>query len=161
MSKNISFIYDPTSRHLVVEYIGYKGTDFHDGQYFILFELPDDYPNSPPMISVLTESGRFHVKKYLSMSITQYHKESWYPMPLVFLIVAILSAFPDYSMMGIGHVSVRSEESVALIKELAVKSREYNKQHYLDLYESFDKIRRIKELGMDLQNYIDEKLKAI
>jgi len=162
LTENISILFDPTTGHLIAEYIGYKGTDFYNGQYFILFELPDDYPKSPPKISVLTESGRFYVKQHLSLSITHFHRELWYPMPLVFLIINMLSVFPDYSIYGIGHMSTFAETTtkITLIKELTSKTREYNERHYPILCESFKKIRELKDTGseVDIQKYIDEQM---
>lgn len=162
MSPNISVLFDAKTGHLMVEYIGYKGTDFHNGQYFILFELPEDYPLSPPKISVLTESGRFYVKRHLSLSISHYHNESWYPMPLTFLVVNMLSVFADYSITGIGHHPMYAETTtrIANIKELVDKTREYNERHYPDLCNKFKTITELKtsESDIDIQKYIDERM---
>jgi ubiquitin-protein ligase len=161
MYSNVSIIFDSTKGHLIVEYIGYKGTDFHNGQYFILIELPVDYPLSPPKISVLTKSGRFHVKTHLSMSISHYHKKSWYPMPLTFLVINIISAFSDYTIKGIGHIMKKQEELISDIKNLVAETKEYNEKHNMDFYSSFQQIQIIKETSCDadIMTYIDEKMK--
>lgn len=162
MNSNVSVIFDPIKGYLIVEYIGYKGTDFYTGQYFILIELPIDYPNSPPHISVLTESGRFKVKCHLSMSISQYHRETWYPMPLTFLIINIISAFPDYEMNGIGHIHKKIDDiNISIdIKNLVEKTREYNEIHNPIYFSAFKKIQEIKDTGSDviIMKYIDEMM---
>lgn len=137
--KNISFVYDHDSRDLYIEYIGYKGTDYYQGQYFIHLNLPDDYPLSPPKIRVLTESGRFYPGSYLSLSISHYHKESWIPLNLEFLVLNVISAFTD-ELGGIGHIRASSDER----KSYAEKSRRYNEVHYPELCEKFDLINKEK-----------------
>lgn len=146
MASNVSVLFDHTNGHLIVEYIGYKGTDFLNGQYFIKFELPQNYPDSPPKISVMTESGRFRENTHLSLSISHYHRESWYPMSLVFLVINMLSAFPDKTINGIGHMR---DYTSSTIKELAEKSRSYNELHYPELCKSFKNINELKLSGSD------------
>lgn len=140
-SKNISFIYDVEKRDLFVEYIGYKGTDYHAGQYFIHVNLPTDYPESPPKIRILTESGRFYPGCYLSLSISHYHKESWVPTTLEFLVVNIISAFTD-DLHGIGHIITTSEER----KHFAQESRHYNETHYPELSAKFNLTAKEKHI---------------
>src|SRR5690606_3885656 len=98
---------------------------------------------SPPKISVLTDSGRFSVKTCLSMSVSHYHRESWYIMPLSFLLISVTSAFPDYNMTGIGHYRANKDD----VKERALKSREYNQQHYPELCQKFERIDKLKKTG--------------
>lgn len=156
-SQNLSFHFDYETFTLFVEYIGYKDTEFNDGQYFIKFCIPCEYPLSPPTISVLTKSGRFIPNQALSMSISSYHKESWVPMSFEFLIMATISAFTDNTVRGIGHLSPTLEE----IKQCAQNSREYNKLYYPNLYEIFDhysqeKRNLVNKTEKDRQEYISK-----
>ena len=162
MSDNLTIHFDSTKGNLYVEYIGYKGTDFHNGQYFILFVLPSNYPDSPPKISVLTESGRFYPKIYLSLSISDYHSEIWQKIPLTFLIVSMISAFPDYDMIGVGHINIHRAGTTAIVKKLVEKTRDYNKQHNFELYEIFSKINELKMNGTkeEIDKYIDDMINS-
>lgn len=148
-SKNISFYYKQNT--LYVEYIGYKETPYYLGQYFIEFVLPNTYPNDPPSISVLTESGRFIPGKKLSLSISSYHPGTWYPQSLEMLIVNFIASFTDH-LYGIGHMNKTDEEK----KQYALQSREYNSLHYPELCKEFEIIHHHKDLIDGLSN--DEKI---
>jgi ubiquitin-protein ligase len=157
MSDNISVYFDSTNGHLYVEYIGYKDTDFHNGQYFILFSLPHNYPQSPPDISILTESGRFYVNQSLSLSITRYHEERWIPISFITLIVSMISVFPEYDMIGIGHIRRYEDNPGLVIRQIATNTRDYNERHNQEMYEIFNKINKLKMTGTvsEINSYID------
>jgi ubiquitin-protein ligase len=155
-SKNISFYYpNNETNDLYVEYIGYKGTPYHNGQYFIQYTLPKTYPNAPPSIRVLTESGRFQPDHILSLTISSYHPETWYTQSLEMVIINFISAFTDKDMRGVGHISSPDED---LIK-YASQSREYNMIHYPDLCKEFGIIHQHKEAISTMTK--DEKLAYI
>jgi hypothetical protein len=110
------------------------------------------------------------VKKHLSLSITQYHRELWYPMPLTFLIISMLSVFPDYSIIGIGHMTNMAHmyerekpDICSKIKVLTEKTREYNEKFYPGLCSIFKEIRVLKEFNTDtdIQKYIDDMMSVI
>lgn len=146
LKSNITAHFDPINYVLYVEFLGYAGTNFENGQYFISFSLPYDYPHSPPGIQILTESGRFHVNTFLSMSISHFHSESWYVMSLEFLVIALTSSFTDFDMCGIGHANTSPE----IQKNCAKESRSYNLEMNSDLANIFDSINKIK-----LSNNVD------
>lgn len=132
---NIRIAYSTSNNILFVEYIGHSDSEYKDGQYFMILKLPNDYPNSPPILRFLTESGRFRINSAISMSITEVHRESWYPMSLYSLITAIISAFQDKHVFGMGHI----EEPKEVRLQLAEKSREFNKKHNPEVYNLFEK----------------------
>ena len=58
---------------------GIEGTPYEGGIFHGYFEIPIDYPMSPPNIYFLNESGRYQTNTKICMSITSYHKEEWSP----------------------------------------------------------------------------------
>lgn len=163
MSSNYSVYYDHVNRYLYIEYTGYSGTDFHNGQYFIKLEFSSNYLRSPPKISVLTENGKFYVDEHLSLSITSYHPESWTPMiTLTALIINISSAFTEYDLYGIGHISLSTDKEnyINNIKELAKNSCLYNEERNQKLFEIFNNIRYLKASGSedDIAKYITKSI---
>lgn len=155
-SKYISFCYDKTKRDLYVQFNGYKKTDYENGQYLIHINLPENYPARPPMIRVLSESGRFMPGCWLSLTISHYHPEHWVPLSLEHLVVNVISAFTD-NLAGIGHMKSSVEDK----KIFAQNSREYNKKHYPQLTEMFNRIdkdkQQMNEMSKDqLNNYVEE-----
>lgn len=163
MSSNYSVYYDHVNRCLYIEYIGYSGTDFHNGQYFMKLEFLPSYLRSPPKISVLTKNGKFAPNTCLSLSISSYHPESWVPkITLTALIINISSAFAEYDMHGVGHISYHTdkEKYINNIKELAKNSHQYNEQHNQKLVEIFNNARHLKASGSedDIARYIMNQL---
>lgn len=142
MNKNFAFYYVHDTSTLYVEYIGYKNSPFEDGQYIIKFVLPNEFPYKPPQISILTESGRFYPCCSLSLSISHFHPETWYPMSLELLIVNVVSCFDDFTICGIGHVNEPNKED---IKKYALKSREYNKNKHFDIFTEFETLHKLDD----------------
>ena len=56
-----------------------EGSPYEGGLYHGYFEIPHDYPMSPPNIYFMNESGRYLPNKKVCMNITSYHKEEWSP----------------------------------------------------------------------------------
>lgn len=146
MNEDSSFVgyYDKDEFKLYVEFIGYEDTDFHNGQYIIEFTLCHKggcFPLHPPMIKVLTESGRFDVNKHLSLSVSHFHPGTWIVMSIVALINCVSWVFSDYNVRGIGHLKANSDT----VKNLALASREYNSKNYPKLSDFFECVHKLKE----------------
>ena len=100
---------------------GMPGSPYQGGLYHGYFEIPNDYPLSPPNIYYLNESGRYQPNTKLCLTITSYHKEEWTP---VWTIRAMTQAMCSYFIVddsGIGSISKTQDER----KKIAITSRNY------------------------------------
>lgn len=100
---------------------GPEGSPFENGLYHGYFEIPHDYPLSPPNIYFLNESGRYQPNKKICMNITSYHKEEWSPAWTLRTMMQAIIAHFIVEDNGIGSLKKSSGER----KSLAVKSRGY------------------------------------
>ena len=53
--------------------------DYRDGLYLGRLEFPANYPNSPPDVVFISQTGRFETDKKVCLSFTSYHPETWTP----------------------------------------------------------------------------------
>jgi len=58
---------------------GPPDTPYDGGWYWGELEIPKDYPFLPPLIRILTPSGRFQADRWLCRSVFDYHPEGWQP----------------------------------------------------------------------------------
>lgn len=156
LRNNISFVFDVDLSRLYVEYIGFKGTDFENGQYFIILDIPKEYPAKRPTLKIITESGRFDTKSniyytldsfkslnIISIDINDIH-HGWTPiLNLSQLIIMIIDSFSDYGPYRIGCYKKTKCDSKTN-KMFAIKSRDYNKNYNSDLVNIFEEIRKLK-----------------
>ena len=83
---------------------GITGTQYEGGLYNGYFEVPFDYPMSPPNIYFLNQSGRYETNKKICMSITSYHKEEWSPAWSMRTMVEAIIAHFVVEDKGIGSI---------------------------------------------------------
>ncbi len=100
---------------------GVKGSPFEGGLYHGYFQIPVDYPMSPPNIYFLSESGRYMTNKKVCMNITTYHKEEWSPAWTLRTMMEAINAHFVVEDNGIGSL----KKSSSIRKEIAKKSRSY------------------------------------
>ncbi|AYV76708.1 MAG: UBC-like protein [Terrestrivirus sp.] len=130
---NIRVCFDFSTNILYVEYTGHNDSEYKNGQYFISFELPNNFPKAPPKIRFLTPSGRFNVNYPISMSISDMHTESWYGMNLYSCVCTVISAFQDDNITGVGHITESKENRLKYAKY----SRQYNQVNNKELCQIF------------------------
>src|SRR3990167_284758 len=53
--------------------------DYKDGLYLGRIDFPTTYPQTPPDVVFITQSGRFENDKKICLSFTSYHPETWSP----------------------------------------------------------------------------------
>ena len=136
LKENVSILFDPVELKLFVEYTGYKGTDFENGKYLMMFNIPPKYPIEQPLLKILTPSGRFDVNSHVSYFVEFSSIITWYN-----LIIMIINAFSNSEISGIGFKKSDSKTH----KELASESVDYNKKNNEKLVKQFDEIRQLKE----------------
>jgi ubiquitin-protein ligase len=105
-------------------YFEWTGIDnFEGGKYYGIVELCNEYPFKPPKVKMFTPSGKFEVNKYICLSNTHFHTESWSPMWNIYIfLVGFISIFTDDKEKGIAHI--KTEDS--LKKGLANSSIAWN-----------------------------------
>lgn len=105
--------------------------DYQDGEYIIKIKLPNDYPDSPPVVSCLTPNGRFEACQNICLSITHYHAETWSPLITIEkILMSVVSVFYDESISGIAS---KGKTTSMRKKELAKKSAEHNMRYYSEI----------------------------
>ena len=100
---------------------GMPGTVYEGGLYHGYFEIPHDYPLSPPNIYFLNQSGRYQTNTKICLTITSYHKEEWTPAWTLRTMMEALCAYFTVNDSGIGSMTCSDNER----KNYAKSSRAY------------------------------------
>jgi ubiquitin-conjugating enzyme E2 J1 len=100
---------------------GVEGSIYEGGLYHGYFDIPHDYPLSPPNIYFLNENGRYETNKKICMNITSYHKEEWSPAWTLRTMMQAVNAHFVVEDKGIGSIQKSDQER----KELAKNSRSF------------------------------------
>lgn len=116
-------------------FIGPEGTEYEGGIYHGYFDLPHDYPLSPPNIYYLNESGRYEPNKKICLTITSYHASEWTPLWSLRTMMEAANAYFIIDGEGIGSMKSSAEKR----KELASKSRNFSCSHCGDVTQ-FEKV---------------------
>ena len=74
---------------------GLDHDDFRHGVYLGEIVCPSEYPLKPPKINLLTENGRFHIRRPhgICLSMSQYHPEQWKPVWSIQTVILGLISF--------------------------------------------------------------------
>ena len=100
---------------------GMPGSAYEGGLYHGYFDIPNDYPFSPPNIFFMNESGRYQPNTKICLTITTYHKEEWSPAWTIRSMTQAVSSHFVVDDSGIGSIT----KSAAERKKIAVSSRAY------------------------------------
>ncbi len=100
---------------------GMPGSSFEGGLYHGFFQLPENYPWSPPDIYFMNNSGRFAINTKICLTITSYHKEEWTPAWTLRTMMEAVCSFFTYGSEGYGSLSDTDESR----KIMAVSSKSY------------------------------------
>jgi ubiquitin-protein ligase len=167
LKDNVSFVFDSNESKLYIEFIGYKDTDYENGQYFLVLDIPKEYPMKRPIFQVLTESGRFKINTPVAYMVggsvfddVPYDNNDWSPtLTFTSFVLMIISSFTDDSIYGIGYLKNDSKTK----KHFAVESHEYNKKHNQKLLKMFEEVHILKEKKDTslIIAFINEKLKEV
>ncbi|HEY9703591.1 MAG TPA: ubiquitin-conjugating enzyme E2 [Allocoleopsis sp.] len=100
---------------------------YNGGMYLGSLTLSKDYPFKPPVIKMITPSGRFHPNTSICTTFTVFHGETYSP---VWRIDTMISAFISFMLdpndqYGIGSISTDQNTK----KILAKKSKEFNESN--------------------------------
>uniref|UniRef100_A0A8R1I529 Ubiquitin-conjugating enzyme E2 J2 n=1 Tax=Caenorhabditis japonica TaxID=281687 RepID=A0A8R1I529_CAEJA len=101
---------------------GSPDTPFAGGYYWGKVIFKENFPWSPPAITMITPNGRFATNVRLCLSISDYHPESWNPGWTVSAILIGLHSFMNENQPAAGSVSGSPQEQ----KNLASVSKEFN-----------------------------------
>jgi len=115
-------------------------TPYDGGWYWGRLELPRDYPHFPPLIRMLTPSGRFQVDTWLCRTTLDYHPEGWQATwGVASLLIALLALMCDDSFTpGAVHPPISDQE----IKRLAQQSLLWNMEQR-DFTQAFPSIEQL------------------
>lgn len=121
---------------------GRSDTPYQGGQYVGKIVHSPEYPRKAPDYYVLTPNGRFNINKKICLTNSSYHQAEW--APAAWNLVSILEGFSSVwhsdikeDKIGISHIS---NTSISAIKDLALKSVEYNLNNITELYNQFPKV---------------------
>ena len=89
---------------------GNEGTVYEGGLYHGYFDIPFDYPLSPPNIYFLNKNGRYQINKKVCMNITSYHKEEWSPAWTLRTMMQAILAYFVVEDHGIGSIKKSPQE---------------------------------------------------
>ena len=108
--------------HFLID--GPPDTPYFNGQYVLKMDIKETYPIEPPVISMLTPSGRFEPGVTICTSFTHFHKETWSPIyNFITILVSMLSFMTDNTKTeGIGGMVTTNEVK----NKLASESKAYN-----------------------------------
>ena len=104
---------------------GMPGSPYENGLYHGYFEIPNDYPLSPPNIYFLNESGRYQPNTKLCLNITSYHKEEWTPAWTIRSMTQAICSYFIVEDSGIGSISKSESER----RKMAITSRTFKCPH--------------------------------
>lgn len=109
---------------------GSPDTPFQGGFYWGKVIFKENFPWSPPAITMITPNGRFATNTRLCLSISDYHPESWNPGWTVSAILIGLHSFMNENQPAAGSVAGTPQEQRNLAsasKEFNVKYREFRR----------------------------------
>ncbi|KAF1766813.1 hypothetical protein GCK72_006771 [Caenorhabditis remanei] len=101
---------------------GSPDTPFHGGFYWGKVIFKENFPWSPPALTMITPNGRFATNTRLCLSISDYHPESWNPGWTVSAILIGLHSFMNENQPAAGSIAGTPQEQ----KNLAAASKEFN-----------------------------------
>uniref|UniRef100_A0A1I7U213 Ubiquitin-conjugating enzyme E2 J2 n=1 Tax=Caenorhabditis tropicalis TaxID=1561998 RepID=A0A1I7U213_9PELO len=101
---------------------GSPDTPFHGGFYWGKVIFKENFPWSPPAITMITPNGRFATNVRLCLSISDYHPESWNPGWTVSAILIGLHSFMNENQPAAGSIPGKPEDQ----RQLASASKEFN-----------------------------------
>lgn len=104
-----------------VSILGPQESSYQGGLYHLEILLPQDYPQNPPHIHFLSESGRFAVNADICTTFTHYHQESWNPTWTIASVVTGLRSMFCEDNAAIGSILASSSAR----EEFARRSVEY------------------------------------
>lgn len=105
---------------------GPPDTPYDGGWYWGELDIPKDYPFQPPLIRILTPSGRFEAETWLCRSIYDYHPEGWQPpWTLAGVLTALLALMCEDSFTA---GAVHPLASIEDRRHLATTSLTWNRQ---------------------------------
>eukprot|EP00927_Polykrikos_kofoidii_P043742 TRINITY_DN37835_c0_g1_i1.p1 TRINITY_DN37835_c0_g1~~TRINITY_DN37835_c0_g1_i1.p1 ORF type:complete len:445 (+),score=30.60 TRINITY_DN37835_c0_g1_i1:177-1337(+) len=119
---------------------GPPDTPYEGGWYWGRLEIPRDYPFWPPLIKMITPSGRFLANAWLCRTTQDYHPEGWRPAWTLASILLVLTTLltEDSFTVGCIHPAVLDQEK----RRLAQESRPFNlsTDDFLKAFPNFDDI---------------------
>ncbi|XP_008238228.1 PREDICTED: ubiquitin-conjugating enzyme E2 32-like isoform X2 [Prunus mume] len=96
---------------------GPNGTEFAGGIYHGQIKIPEEYPEKPPVLSLLTENGRFKTQTRIDYNFGDFWGPHNRVRDALLALIELLPAYPDGKL---GSVEYDKKERRAL----AIKSRE-------------------------------------
>jgi len=102
-------------------FLGVPDSVYEDGVYHGRIFLPRDYPRRAPQITVCTPNGRWEVNKFICLSATAFHQETWDTSWNLRTLVMALRNHMLTQPLEIGGIST----SVERRSSLAAASRDY------------------------------------
>jgi len=102
-------------------FLGAPDSIYKDGIYHGRIILPRDYPRSAPQIALCTPNGRWEVNKFICLSATAFHQETWDMSWNLRTLVMALRSHMLTKPLEIGGISTSIERRAAL----ATASREW------------------------------------
>jgi ubiquitin-conjugating enzyme E2 J2 len=92
---------------------------YEGGWYWGKLEVSNEYPFWPPLIRILTPSGRFEADQWLCRTLSDYHPEGWQPSwNLAGLLMALLTLMvADAFTPGALHPPMEISERRRLARE--------------------------------------------
>lgn len=129
-------IYYDKDKPLEINFLLYGRDDspFKGGEYLGKIVHSPKYPLEAPDYYVYTPNGRFHTGNKICLTNSRYHQSEW--APAAWNLVTLLEGFSSVwhstdssDKTGIGHLN----SSKSVIKDLAGKSKEFNKSKYSNI----------------------------
>jgi ubiquitin-protein ligase len=113
----------PTSNILEwhFSFLGAPDSVYEQGVYHGRILLPKDYPRRAPQIAICTPNGRWEVNKFICLSATAFHQETWDSSWNLRTLVMALRGHMLTSPVEIGAISTNLEHR----RTLADLSRDY------------------------------------
>ncbi len=84
---------------------GLTDCPYEGGFYYGKLAFPNDYPNKPPSIMMITPSGRFNPHTRICLSISDFHPETWNPAWKTESIITALISFMNSEENAVGVIS--------------------------------------------------------
>ncbi|CCD73701.1 UBC core domain-containing protein [Caenorhabditis elegans] len=105
---------------------GSPDTPFYGGYYWGKVIFKENFPWSPPAITMITPNGRFQTNTRLCLSISDYHPESWNPGWTVSAILIGLHSFMNENSPAAGSIAGTPQDQ----RMYAAASKEFNVKVY-------------------------------
>ena len=97
-------------------FTGIEDTIYSEGIYHGYVVLPQEYPKKPPHVAILTPNGRWEVNKFICLSASGYHEESWNSDWNLRTLILSLRSFMLSSPNEIGGINTSPENRLCLAK---------------------------------------------